>query len=53
MLKIDLASVFAVFTDLLSPMFFEWIVVTNALEEKLWASTAPSFASPNKIAEAL
>jgi hypothetical protein len=33
-------------------MFLEWIVVMEALEEKLWASTACSFASLNIIAEA-
>jgi hypothetical protein len=34
-------------------MFLEWIMVTEALEEKLWASMAPCFATPNIIAEAL
>ncbi len=52
-LNTDLANVLSVATVLLSPMLLEWIVVTEALEEKLWASTAPSFASPNIIAEVL
>jgi hypothetical protein len=37
MLKTDLASIFSVATDLLLLMFFEWIVVIDALEEKLCA----------------
>jgi hypothetical protein len=59
MLKTDLASVFSVVTDLLllllllSLMFFEWSIIIDQLEEKLYASTVPSFASPNMIVEAL
>jgi hypothetical protein len=53
MLKMDLASIFSVATDLLLLMLFKWILVIDVLEEKLCALTAPSFASPNIIAEAL
>jgi hypothetical protein len=44
--------VFVVATDL-SVRFAEWIIVIEALEDKLYASIAPSFASPKRIALAL
>ncbi len=52
-LNTDLANVLSVATVLLLSMLLEWIMVTEALEEKLWASMASSFASPNIIAEEL
>ncbi len=43
-LNTDLANILSVATAILSSMFLEWIVMAEALEEKLLASTAPSFA---------
>ncbi len=52
MLKRDCARVYVVATDL-SVLFLEWILVIDTLEEKLYASITPSFASPKEIALAL